>query len=440
MNSYYYCSVNNSEAAVREFFCESTIHEELFMRLLNYANSIDSDIGVRYNDEIIGASTIDSAFVFYVIEVSDSYEIKFKHLPSRAKFEEIDFSVLQDVCLDAINYVINCNLQSGDKVSIQIVEDEGNDTDSLLSLLKEEYGFKGFYHYTDFSNLKEILSSERIVCRNKAKGHFWDSADHTALDRAPEWVGDQVRLFYFPKTPFLYKNEGFKPNASGVHMPRPIALIFDESVAYLNGVKFLNGSAINLTGDEQHRTDITKDVSEAMDYRWDLIAYRGAVPSRDNDIEEVFGERDRGKITNCKNAEMLLPQELNISYLKCIAFRSIADYKQAVELFGESKLFQFKPNLFNNNHTFLNDYSIKQDRQNATISIALYYHEKEKLNNYRHHIIIKNEEVTIEKNEIFVNNNKDSIELVGFTDATKVEYYIDDILCAEWGIRNGSNK
>lgn len=61
-----------------------------------------------------------------------------------------------------------------------------------------------------------------------------------------------IRLFYFPKTPFLYNIEGIKPKrhdlfgemfGEGPHMPRPVALLFSEDVAYMDGIKFCDGSA-----------------------------------------------------------------------------------------------------------------------------------------------------------------------------------------------------
>ena len=118
----------------------------------------------------------------------------------------------------------------------KVITSESNraDTTRLLDLLRIKYGFDGFYHYTDYSNLKNIFKVGALVGRNKMQSSFHDSANQCVLARAPEWIHDQVRLFYFPKTPFLYNIEGIKPKPSnrfeeavgiGPHMPRPVALM-----------------------------------------------------------------------------------------------------------------------------------------------------------------------------------------------------------------------
>ena len=305
-------------------------------------------------------------------------------------------------------------------------------TKELISMLSSRYGFIGFYHYTDFDNLGKILDSGYLICRSMNKNQFTDAADQDALIRAPKWIFDQVRLFYFPLTPFLYKNEGVKPNKNGPHMPRPVALIFDARIALLDGVKHLDGSAINLTEDTNHQTQITKEAKEALSFNWDLITYRGPVPKYGNGITQVFGETNGASITNHKNAEMLLPGRVSIKMLKEIKFRSAADLKQAVSLYGENSLFSIDPSVFNKNHSFLSDYDIEWDQYYGSISIMLKYWVVDNLNRYSHVIKFWNARELLDEVTVDIDNDTAVLEFENYKDVTRIEYYMQNVLCVVW--------
>ena len=321
------------------------------------------------------------------------------------------------------------------------------DTDRLLDLLTIKYGFNGFYHYTDYSNLCKIASAGALVARSKVQSDFHDSADQSVLTRAPEWIHDQVRLFYFPKTPFLYNIEGIKPKARGTfgeifnaarpHMPRPVALLFREEIAYKKGIKFLDGSASNLNvPNSDHNPQITTCAGDALKYDWCLIKYRGPVPSYNipeiNVCGRTFDMFDKGKMTDHKNAEILIPDKLPLSDLKEIIFRSEADRKQAVSEFGESKLYRVDNSVFNNKEAYLKDYELSWRKGNGEVNIELFFHTDFRVDRYEHLMKFYSYNNVIREDILDICYRHETVDFSNCRDITRIEYYMDDTLCAAW--------
>ena len=303
----------------------------------------------------------------------------------------------------------------------------------LINMLVNKYDFDGFYHYSDISNLHEIIESGRLICRSRNNAAFQDAADKNALGKTLSWIFDQVRLFYFSKAPFLYKNEGIKPKNESPHMPIPVALVFDERIAYLPGVKFLDGSAINLNEEERHQTHITKDAKEALTFNWDFIVYRGAVPTPWNNMISVFGETDGTKITNYKNAELLITNELSLSYLKKIKFRSQADLKQAKPFLDKYESISVVDNsTFNCRCSYLEDYEIQWDIEIGDITIYLKHHRIDRINEYEHIIKTFCGEALIDEYILEPDEVSRPIKFYNARMISRIEYYMNQVLCAKW--------
>lgn len=320
------------------------------------------------------------------------------------------------------------------------------DTKKLLDLLRIKYGFNGFYHYTDYSNLCSIYEAGALVCRSKIGAEFHDSADQEVLSKAPGWIHDHVRLFYFSKTPFLYKIEGIKPSppghfgevvGPGPHMPRPVAFLFNEEIAYTEGIKFLDGSASNLLAENtEHIPQITKYAKDAIKYNWCLINYRGPIPTRYGSEFEVCGETDGKKMTDHKNAEILIPDKLPLAFLKGIVFRSEADRKQAILEFGDNKLFSVDFGTFNNNNSYLFDYKVDWQKRHRNIHIDLEIFpglgRGSRINRHKHIMKLYSYD-NVRREELFdFQNRYESVDLHNCEEITKVEYYMDNTLCAIW--------
>ena len=75
------------------------------------------------------------------------------------------------------------------------------------------------FHCTDIRNVVRILNSGELLSRVQAKASNTLEIDIASSDviarTALEWQ-DYVRLYFRPKTPTQYNNEGFRPGGNGL--------------------------------------------------------------------------------------------------------------------------------------------------------------------------------------------------------------------------------
>ena len=90
------------------------------------------------------------------------------------------------------------------------------------------------FHCTDLSNVVNILRQGEMVSRtevvNSGQLAFDIAAPGVISQTNSQWQ-NYVRLYFRPKTPTQYHNEGFRPVAQlslGSHCPVPVYLIFNS--------------------------------------------------------------------------------------------------------------------------------------------------------------------------------------------------------------------
>lgn len=105
------------------------------------------------------------------------------------------------------------------------------------------------FHFTDVQNAANILQDGCLLSRSTAVslGHMvTDNASPDIIGQTdPAWAG-YVRLYFRPRTPTQYRNEGFRPEGQrelGAHCPVPVFFLFDaESVLCRADSLFTPGS------------------------------------------------------------------------------------------------------------------------------------------------------------------------------------------------------
>ncbi|MFC6290159.1 DarT ssDNA thymidine ADP-ribosyltransferase family protein [Levilactobacillus angrenensis] len=73
------------------------------------------------------------------------------------------------------------------------------------------------YHFTDILNAVNILKEEHIYSRNYAIQNGLmrnDNASNQVISQTSSDVGNYVRLYFRPKTPTQFYNEGFQVKSS----------------------------------------------------------------------------------------------------------------------------------------------------------------------------------------------------------------------------------
>ena len=86
-NGYSIKTVDDAGEIIDSFFLGCDEYALLFKELLLYIHSLDSEIVLRYNDDIIGASHSKSVFHFYTISEKGEWFIKFKHILNKIELK-----------------------------------------------------------------------------------------------------------------------------------------------------------------------------------------------------------------------------------------------------------------------------------------------------------------------------------------------------------------
>ncbi len=174
------------------------------------------------------------------------------------------------------------------------------------------------YHFSDIENVVSILETGKLLSRSRAKTQglqIVDSAGAEVLRQTPDKFKDYARLYFRPRTPPLYRIEGFRQDRNrdsrfGAHCPVPVYLVFDAvRVLSRHGTEF---SDMNVA-----RTERTcfKDPIDLSRLDFDAIYHRGAFPTI-----------DRERIIAARCAEVLVLEELPLErFLKSIVCRSKAE-------------------------------------------------------------------------------------------------------------------
>ncbi len=178
------------------------------------------------------------------------------------------------------------------------------------------------FHCTDILNVVSILHQGEIVSRSQitTAGQLpTDIASPQVIEGTnPIWQ-DFVRLYFRPRTPTQYRNEGFRPadkQELNSHCPVPVYLIFD-ALAVLSRAdsRFSDGNL------GSSHTNVDEDVSFLQKIPFNLVYH-----------DSWFGPAEREQIVHRRNAEVLVPQWMGLENLRLVGCRSDAEYRTLLHL------------------------------------------------------------------------------------------------------------
>ncbi|MBK8465656.1 MAG: DUF4433 domain-containing protein [Chloracidobacterium sp.] len=176
------------------------------------------------------------------------------------------------------------------------------------------YWTKYAFHFTDVRNAADILISGRIMCRGDlADGSFVDAACPRVIAQTDSSVKSYVRLYFRPRTPTQYRSEGFRPREKyweGSHCPVPVFFLFDLfKLLVRDDCQFSDGNLAKLGFDS-----LCSSAAELATFDFRKI-YHGTWVSNE----------EREDIVSHRNAELVIPSQLDLSALKLIYCRSAAE-------------------------------------------------------------------------------------------------------------------
>ncbi len=180
-----------------------------------------------------------------------------------------------------------------------------------------ETRWMGFlFHITNLDHAISILESGTLFSRSEAQRRQLFRHDSAAAEiissTAPE-VRNCARLYFRPRTPTFYHNEGFRTKLDlhreryDAHCPVPVAFVFDAAtVLAMKGVRF---SAVNLAS---HNARVLETPDEFRGLPFEKIFNEGSV-------------NDRSIILH-RQAEVIVPDALDLDVgLRAVRCRSDAE-------------------------------------------------------------------------------------------------------------------
>jgi hypothetical protein len=184
-----------------------------------------------------------------------------------------------------------------------------------------------FYHVTDVRYAASILEQARLLCRARAPSQQQMTAGNASpdvLDQTPSWVFDYVRLYFRPRTPTFYRNEGIRPpdhRQMGAHCPVPVAFMFDaKDVAGRAGVRFSD-----------------RNLASPSAMHGDDANFLHSLNFRDIYHDGPMGLEDRSRLTSRRQAEIIVPGELGLDALVRVATRSPAERQTLLSLLEKGR-------------------------------------------------------------------------------------------------------
>lgn len=186
---------------------------------------------------------------------------------------------------------------------------------------------KYLFHFSDINNIISILETNHLYSRNLAIKKdllIVDIASEEVISKTKYEIKNFVRLYFRPKTPTQYRNEGIRPlNQREIHShcPVPIYLMFDSaSILSLPNSKFSKG---NLAKKD---TSYTDDIKKLYQFPFNLIYH-----------DSFFhDEIEKKRVIRHRNAEVIIPKSLNLDSLKLIVCRSEAEKDTLLNLLNKN--------------------------------------------------------------------------------------------------------
>ena len=180
------------------------------------------------------------------------------------------------------------------------------------------------FHFTDVRNAASILNSGVLLSRaemDRQGGILVDGASPNVISGTEDEVKENVRLYFRPRTPTQYNNEGFRPVGKRVrksHCPMPVVFLFDSAkVLTLAEAQFSNGSL----GRPEHA--IGNDATFLSSLPFEQIYH-----------DSWLDDASKSTIIFHRHAEVVLPT-LDLAGLKYLWCRSPAEKGTFLNLLDE---------------------------------------------------------------------------------------------------------
>ena len=181
------------------------------------------------------------------------------------------------------------------------------------------------FHYTDILNAAKILMTGALLSRNEASKLRLmriDNASQDIIADTDDELKNYVRLYFRPRTPTQYNNEGFRPvtaRSRQSHCPVPIYFLFySEPILSRADSQFTYGNLKSARETFNSASDFEK------------------IPFQSVYHLGPFEPHERNAIVFHRHAEVIVPGQLDLGALRYIVCRSQAEYETFLHLLPAS--------------------------------------------------------------------------------------------------------
>jgi hypothetical protein len=177
------------------------------------------------------------------------------------------------------------------------------------------------FRFDDIRAAAQILNDGRILSRAAAVASgvmTTDCASPEVIASTEDRWKQFARLYFRPRTPTQYDSEGFRPSTCyilGAHCPAPVVMLFDAvDVLTRIDTKFSNGNlaAKAATGDD--------------------AAFLASIPFEAVYHDSRFDPSEKATIIFHRHAEVIVPDELELSPMRFVGCRTQAEYETLLHL------------------------------------------------------------------------------------------------------------
>lgn len=191
------------------------------------------------------------------------------------------------------------------------------------------------FHFTDINNAKCVLEDGYLYSRNLLLQECkleTDIASRDVIEKTPEKWKDFVRLYFRPRTPMQYRNEGIRSKEEmtmDAHCPVPVFFLFDaKKILSGENVSFSNG---NLSV-PYVKVDDTVDFYLSLPF--EKIYHDSSL--------RPFSDAEKNFIKFHRHAEIIVKDRLELTYLKYIVCRSRAEFETLLFFLSKEKREKWK--------------------------------------------------------------------------------------------------
>ncbi|MGA9517791.1 MAG: DarT ssDNA thymidine ADP-ribosyltransferase family protein [Trichococcus sp.] len=186
------------------------------------------------------------------------------------------------------------------------------------------------FHFTNLNNAVSILQSGMLVSRNKAleSGIMEnENASTDVINQTDEEWKQYVRLYFRPRTPTQYNNEGFRSKSNlgalQAHCPFPVFFLFDLEGTLQKPNCYFTKNSLAKSG--MH--ELLQTPQQFSELPFSKIYHEGP-----------FESHERDEIVACRHAEIVALDELKLDEtLKFIIVRSQSEKNTLLSLLGPTE-------------------------------------------------------------------------------------------------------